>query len=80
VEIGRATATRPQVVLLDEPFSGLNPAESHALSRTLARISETRGIAMVLVEHDVEVVFELSQRIYVLDFGQLIAEGTAAEI
>jgi branched-chain amino acid transport system ATP-binding protein len=80
VEIGRATATRPQVVLLDEPFSGLNPAESHALSRTLARISETRGIAMVLVEHDVEVVFELSHRIYVLDFGQLIAEGTAAEI
>jgi branched-chain amino acid transport system ATP-binding protein len=80
VEIGRAAATQPRVVLLDEPFSGLNPAESRALSHTLARISRTRGIAMVLVEHDVEVVFDLSQRIYVLDFGQLIAEGTAAEI
>jgi len=80
VEIGRAAATRPAVILLDEPFSGLNPAESRALSRTLARISQTRGIAMCLVEHDVEVVFDLAQRIYVLDFGQLIAEGTPAEI
>jgi branched-chain amino acid transport system ATP-binding protein len=80
VEIGRATATQPRVVLLDEPFSGLNPAECHALSRTLARIRETNGIAMVLVEHDVEVVFDLSHHIYVLDFGILIAEGSPAEI
>jgi ABC-type branched-subunit amino acid transport system ATPase component len=80
VEIGRATATRPRVVLLDEPFSGLNPTESRALVRTLARMREASGVAMVLVEHDVEVVFELSQRVYVLDFGELIAEGTPAEI
>jgi ABC-type branched-subunit amino acid transport system ATPase component len=80
VEIGRATATQPRVVLLDEPFSGLNPAECHALTRTLGRIRETNGIAMVLVEHDVEVVFGLSSHVYVLDFGVLIAEGSPAEI
>jgi branched-chain amino acid transport system ATP-binding protein len=80
VEIARATATRPKVILLDEPYSGLNPAESKLLSRALANINKTKNIAMVLVEHDVEVVFDLSERVFVLDFGVLIAEGTPAEI
>jgi len=80
VEIARATATHPKVILLDEPFSGLNPAESRLLSEALANISKAQDIALVLVEHDVEVVFGLSERVFVLDFGVLIAEGTPAEI
>jgi len=80
VEIARAAATHPKVILLDEPFSGLNPAESRLLSRALADINTAQDIALVLVEHDVEVVFGLSERVFVLDFGVLIAEGTPAEI
>ena len=80
VEIARAAATHPKVILLDEPFSGLNPAESKLLSRALASINKAKDIALVLVEHDVEVVFGLSERVFVLDFGVLIAEGTPAEI
>ncbi|MFD8813464.1 ATP-binding cassette domain-containing protein, partial [Streptomyces sp. NPDC059627] len=80
VEIGRAIATGPRVVLLDEPFSGLNEGESRVLADALARIVTSRGISMVLVEHDVETVFALSSRVYVLDFGRLIAQGTPAEI
>ena len=80
VEIARAAATHPKVILLDEPFSGLNPAESRLLSRALASINKAKDIALVLVEHDVEVVFGLSERVFVLDFGVLIAEGTPAEI
>ena len=80
VEIARAAATHPKVILLDEPFSGLNPAESKLLSRALASINKAKDIALVLVEHDVEVVFGLSERVFVLDFGVLIADGTPAEI
>ena len=80
VEIARAAATHPKVILLDEPYSGLNPAESRRLSQALASINKAEGIALVLVEHDVEVVFDLSERVFVLDFGVLIAQGTPAEI
>ena len=80
VEIARAAASRPRVILLDEPFSGLNPAESKLLSQALAGINQSKGIAMVLVEHDVEIVFGLSERVFVLDFGVVIASGTPAEI
>jgi branched-chain amino acid transport system ATP-binding protein len=80
VEIARAAATHPKVILLDEPYSGLNPAESRLLSRALASINKAEDIALVLVEHDVEVVFELSERVFVLDFGVLLATGTPAEI
>ena len=80
VEIARAAASHPRVILLDEPFSGLNPAESKRLSHALAHINKAQGIAMVLVEHDVEIVFGLSERVFVLDFGVLIAAGTPAEM
>ena len=80
VEIARAAASHPRVILLDEPFSGLNPAESRRLSHALAHINRAQGIAMVLVEHDVEIVFGLSERVFVLDFGVLIAAGTPAEM
>ncbi|MFE4956038.1 ATP-binding cassette domain-containing protein [Streptomyces sp. NPDC056653] len=80
VEIGRAIATGPRIVLLDEPFSGLNAGESETLADALTRIVAARGISMLLVEHDVELVFGLCSRVYVLDFGRLIAQGTPAEI
>jgi branched-chain amino acid transport system ATP-binding protein len=80
VEIARAAASRPRVILLDEPFSGLNPAESKLLSQALAGLNRSEGIAMLLVEHDVEIVFGLSERVFVLDFGVVIATGTPAEI
>ena len=80
VEIARAAASHPRVILLDEPFSGLNPAESKRLAQALAGINHVQGIAMVLVEHDVEMVFGLSERVFVLDFGVIIAAGTPAEI
>ncbi|HET6189447.1 MAG TPA: ATP-binding cassette domain-containing protein [Trebonia sp.] len=80
VEIARAAASHPRVILLDEPFSGLNPAESKRLSEALAGLNRTQGIAMVLVEHDVEIVFGLSERVFVLDFGVIIAAGTPGEI
>ena len=80
MEIARAAASRPRVILLDEPFSGLNPAESKLLSHALAGLNRSKGIAMVLVEHDVEIVFGLSERVFVLDFGVIIATGSPAEI
>jgi branched-chain amino acid transport system ATP-binding protein len=80
VEIARAAASRPRVILLDEPFSGLNPAESKLLSQALAGLNRAKGIAMLLVEHDVEIVFGLSERVVVLDFGVVIAAGSPAEV
>jgi branched-chain amino acid transport system ATP-binding protein len=76
VEIGRALATRPSVVMLDEPSSGLDAEESKRLAAVLSHIGADRGTSFLLVEHDVELVFGLSSRVSVLDFGSLIAEGT----
>lgn len=80
VEIGRALATRPKVVLLDEPSSGLDSEESKLLAAVLRRIVTERGISFLLVEHDVEMVFGLSSWVYVLDFGRLIAQGTPQQV
>jgi ABC-type branched-subunit amino acid transport system ATPase component len=75
VELGRALATGPEVVLLDEPSSGLDAEESKRLGAVLRQITE-RGTSFLLVEHDIELVLGLSSRVSVLDFGTLIAEGT----
>jgi ABC-type branched-subunit amino acid transport system ATPase component len=80
VEIGRALATGPRVVLLDEPTSGLDVHESEQLATALRRARDDRGIAFVLVEHDVELVLDLSHHVTVLDFGRVIATGAPAEI
>jgi branched-chain amino acid transport system ATP-binding protein len=82
VEIARALATRPDVVLLDEPLSGLDMRESENLASVFRRVVENdeRRVSLLMVEHDVATVLSLSSRIFVLDFGELIASGTPAEI
>jgi len=82
VEIARALATRPDVVLLDEPLSGLDMRESENLASVFRRVvqNDQRKVSLLMVEHDVATVLSLSSKIFVLDFGELIASGTPAEI
>jgi ABC-type branched-subunit amino acid transport system ATPase component len=79
LEIARALATDPKVLLLDEPAAGLNEPETEHLTEVLRQIA-ARGITLFLVEHDMKLVMELSDRITVLNFGRRIAEGTPAQI
>jgi len=80
LEVGRALAAEPTVMLLDEPSSGLDVHETEQLGDALRRVREERGIAFVLVEHNVEFVLGLSDRVTVLDFGRVLVEGTPEEI
>jgi branched-chain amino acid transport system ATP-binding protein len=80
LEIVRALATRPKLLLLDEPAAGMNPTEKVELMKLIQFTQEKFGLAVLLVEHDMKVVMGICQRIVVLDYGQKIAEGTAAEI
>jgi branched-chain amino acid transport system ATP-binding protein len=79
LEIARAMATKPQLLLLDEPAAGFNPAEKRELMDLILRIRE-EGYTVLLIEHDMSLVMGISDRINVLDFGRLIAEGTPAEV
>jgi branched-chain amino acid transport system ATP-binding protein len=80
VEVGRALMTRPRLLLLDEPSSGLDRQETADLAATLRAVQEEQGFAILLVEHDVELVSGFTTRSYVLDFGTLIAEGPTADV
>ena len=80
VALARALAPRPRLVLLDEPFSGLASNEREHLRDLLARLRDDEDLAIVLVEHDVDVVARLANRIAVLDFGNKIADGTPDEV
>jgi branched-chain amino acid transport system ATP-binding protein len=80
VEVGRALATDPSVILLDEPSSGLDVHETEQLATTLRRARDEHGVALVLVEHDLDLVLGLSDVVNVLDFGIMIATGTPSEV
>jgi len=79
LEVARALAAAPKLILLDEPAAGLNTAETEALADVILRVN-ARGITVILVEHDMSLVMKVAQRIVVLDFGKKIAEGTPEEI
>ena len=80
VELGRALALEPKLLLLDEPAAGLNSVETAELSDIIVRIRDEMGITIVLVEHDMSMVMKISERIVVLDHGQKIAEGAPLEV
>jgi len=80
VEIARAMAAKPRILCLDEPAAGLNPRESAALNDLLLSLLSEEGIAVLLVEHDMSVVMEVSQRVVVLNYGRKSAEGVPEAI
>ena len=80
VEVGRALMTQPKLLLLDEPSSGLDRVETAELADNLLKVHRDRGVAILLVEHDVELVRNFVERVFVLDFGTLIASGTTASV
>jgi branched-chain amino acid transport system ATP-binding protein len=80
LEIVRALATQPSLLLLDEPAAGMNPNESQELMQFIARIRDEFNITVLMIEHHMEVVMGICERIYVLDYGVTLAEGTPAEI
>lgn len=80
VEIARALAADPLLLLLDEPTAGMNPQETEDAIRLFRRIRDEKGVTVLLIEHDMRVVMNISERISVMDYGEKIAEGTPAEI
>ena len=80
LEIARALATQPELLLLDEPAAGMNPQETLELTEFIGRIRDEFGLTIFMIEHHMDLVMEISDRIYVLDFGKSIAEGNSEEI
>ena len=80
VELGRALAAEPKLILLDEPMAGMNLEETEDMARYILDISEEWGVTVLLVEHDMGVVMDISDKVIVIDFGQKIAEGTPEEV
>jgi branched-chain amino acid transport system ATP-binding protein len=80
LEIARALASKPKLLLLDEPTAGMNPRETIETTRFIRRLRDELGVAVLLIEHDMRVVMGISEQVTVLDYGQKIAEGTAQEV
>jgi branched-chain amino acid transport system ATP-binding protein len=80
LEIARALASKPKLLLLDEPTAGMNPRETAETTRFIRRLRDELGVAVLLIEHDMRVVMGISEQVTVLDYGQKIAEGTAQEV
>jgi len=80
VELGRALAMKPRILLLDEPVAGMNEEETEDMARFIIDIKEELGVTILIVEHDMGVVMDISDRVVVINFGLKIAEGVPAEI
>ena len=80
MEIARALASDPKLLLLDEPTAGMNPQESDGLTELMHKLRDDRGLAILLIEHDMKVIMGVSEHITVLDHGEKIAEGGPQEI
>ena len=80
VEIARALASDPKLLLLDEPTAGMNPQESEQLTQFMRKLRDERGLAILLIEHDMKVVMGVSEQVTVLDHGEKIAEGEPLEV
>jgi branched-chain amino acid transport system ATP-binding protein len=80
LEVARALATEPKLLLLDEPTAGMNPQETVTFMEFVSQLREQRQLAILLIEHDMKVVMGISERVTVLDYGEKIAEGTPREI
>src|SRR5690606_30293244 len=80
VELGRALAMEPTLLLLDEPMAGMNLEEKEDMSRFILDVNRQRGTTIALIEHDMGVVMDLSDRVVVLDYGRKIADGTPEEV
>jgi branched-chain amino acid transport system ATP-binding protein len=80
LEIARALATEPKLLLLDEPTAGMNPGETAEMTRLIARLRDELGLSILLIEHDMKVVMGVSERVTVLDYGEKIAEGSPEQI
>lgn len=80
LEIARALATRPALLLLDEPAAGMNPKETEVLTEFVLSLKQRHGQTVLMIEHHMQIVMDISDRIYVLDYGKTIAHGTAAEV
>jgi len=80
LELAVALATTPRLLLLDEPAAGMNPKETGELDALITRIRDEDGVSILIIEHDMKLVMSISDRIYVLDYGRLIAQGTPREV
>ena len=80
LEIARALATQPKLLLLDEPAAGMNPQETQELTDFIHKIRDEYDLSILMIEHHMDLVMRISDRIYVLDFGKLIAQGTPTEV
>ncbi len=80
LEIARALATQPKILFLDEPAAGMNPQETNELTDLIQQIKKQFNLTIILIEHDMSLVMKICERIYVLDYGRLIATGTPHEI